>query len=61
LPVRKLGAKPGSLGSYAGETLRIPIVTFEMPGDASRLDAESLWAKYGNAFVAAVLYPDLAK
>lgn len=61
LPVRKLGAKPGSLGSYAGETLRIPIVTFEMPGDASRLSPELLWGKYGNALVAAILYPDLAK
>lgn len=61
LPVRKLGAKPGSLGSYAGETLGIPIVTFEMRSDAGRLDAESLWTKYGNALVASVLYPDIAK
>jgi protein MpaA len=61
LPVRKLGAKPGSLGSYAGETLSIPIITFELPRDASRAAPESVWAKYGNALVAAVLYSDLAK
>lgn len=61
LPVRKLGARPGSLGSYAGETLSIPIVTFELPGSAGRLTPESLWSKYGNALVALVLYPDLAK
>jgi len=61
LPIRKLGAKPGSLGSYAGETLGIPIVTFELPRDAGRAAPESVWAKYGNALVAAVLYPDLAK
>lgn len=61
LPVRKLGAKPGSLGSYAGETLGIPIVTFELPGSASRLNPEPLWERYGNALVATVLYPDIAK
>ena len=61
LPVRKLGAKPGSLSSYASETLRIPIITLELPRDAGRVAPESVWAKYGNALVAAVLYPDLAK
>ena len=61
LPVRKLGAKPGSLGSYAGKTLGIPTVTLELPRDASRLSPELLWGKYGNAMVAAILYPELAK
>jgi len=59
LPVHKLGARSGSLGSYAGETLRIPIITFEMPKDAGRLGTKSLWQRYGNALVAAVLYPNL--
>jgi len=61
LPIRKLGAKRGSLGSYAGETLGMPIVTLELPRDAGRLSPELLWGKYGNAMVAAILYPDLAK
>jgi len=30
LPVKKLGAMPGSYGSYAGLELNIPIITFEM-------------------------------
>lgn len=58
LPVKKVGAKPGSLGSYAGLTLGTPIITFEMlPGDSS-LSAEGLWQKYGRALLAAVVYPD---
>jgi len=61
LPVRKLGTRPGSLGSYAGEKLRIPIITFELSGDAASLDSKSLWTRYGNALIAAVLYPDIAK
>jgi protein MpaA len=57
LPVKKLGAKPGSLGSYAGETLGIPIITFEMLADDSDLDYESLWRKYGRALLAAITFP----
>ena len=58
LPVKKLGARPGSLGSYAGVTLGIPIVTFEMTQADSQLDAEALWQKYGRALIAAIVYPD---
>lgn len=61
LPVRRLGAQPGSLGSYAGLTLRIPIITLELPANAEQLDQESLWRRYGTALVAAVVYPDRAK
>jgi protein MpaA len=57
LPVQKLGAKPGSLGSYAGLTLAIPIITFELPSDADRLSQQALWERYGNALIAAVVYP----
>lgn len=56
LPVRRLGAKPGSLGSYAGLTLRIPIITLELPANAEQLDQESLWRRYGPALVAAITY-----
>ncbi len=58
LPVKKLGARPGSLGSYAGVTLGIPIITFEMLQADSQLDSETLWQKYGRALLAAILYPD---
>jgi protein MpaA len=58
LPVKKLGAKPGSLGSYAGLRLGIPTITLELPGRASRLNRQSLWQRYGAALVAAIVYPD---
>ncbi len=58
LPVRKLGAKPGSLGSYAGLALGIPIITFEMAPGADDLSTEALWRRYGPALVASVTYPD---
>ncbi|HUT31527.1 MAG TPA: M14 family zinc carboxypeptidase [Sedimentisphaerales bacterium] len=61
LPVDKLGANPGSLGSYAGLDLGIPIITFELPLHAHLLDSDSLWEKYGEAIVAAVVYPDRVK
>ncbi len=57
LPVNKLGAMPGSLGSYAGLTLRIPIITFEMQTPDSKLTAHALWRKYGKALLAAITYP----
>jgi len=57
LPVRKLGALPGSLGSYAGVDLRIPTITLELPGGVERLDPEDLWELYGTALVASIMYP----
>jgi protein MpaA len=56
LPMKKLGAKPGSLGSYAGVDLRIPIVTLELPGDATRMDPNEVWEKYGEAMLAVIRY-----
>jgi len=58
LPVKKLGAKPGSLGSYAGVDLGIPIITFEMRQNDSGLDSNTLWQRYGKALVAAIVYPE---
>lgn len=58
LPVKKIGARPGSLGSYAGVTLGIPIITFEMLLADSKLDSQTLWNRYGKSLVAAVVYPD---
>lgn len=56
LPVKKLGSRPGSLGSYAGVTLSIPTVTFELPGNAATQPDEFLWRFYGEALIQAVLY-----
>ena len=58
LPVKKLGARPGSLGSYAGVTKGIPIITFEMLAEDSGLGSEGLWRKYGRALLAAITFPN---
>jgi len=58
LPVKKVGARPGSLGSYAGVALGIPIITLEMLPDDSKLDSQTLWSLYGKALIAAVVFPD---
>ncbi|NLH44194.1 MAG: murein peptide amidase A [Planctomycetes bacterium] len=58
LPVRKIGARPGSLGSYTGETLGIATITLELPGEASKDSDQVLWDKYNKALLAAILYPE---
>jgi protein MpaA len=57
LPVKKLGGRPGSLGSYTGIEKGIPIITFELKREDSSLSDEQLWRQYGPATVAAVTYP----
>lgn len=52
LPVERLGGKPGSLGSYAGNTLGISIITLELPGAATRLSDTALWSRFGPAIEA---------
>ncbi len=52
LPVRKLGGRPGSLGSYVGVTLGRPIITLELPKDAEQRKPEELWDDYGPALIA---------
>lgn len=51
LPVRKLGARSGSLGSYAGLELAIPIITLELPSKAAGMEPEALWEAYGDALL----------
>ena len=58
LPVEKVGALPGSLGSYAGLTLGIPIITFEMREHDSILNTQLLWQRYGKALLAATTFPN---
>ncbi len=57
LPLKKLGAKPGSLGSYTGESLGIATITVELPAEASKQSEQALWDKYGRALLAAILFP----
>lgn len=52
LPVKKLGGRPGSLGSYVGVTLGRPIITLELPKDAEQREPQELWDDYGAALIA---------
>jgi len=58
LPIRKLGARNGSLGAYVGESLYIPIVTLELRRDDHRLSPAVLWQQYSKALLTAVVYPE---
>jgi protein MpaA len=57
LPVRRLGSRAGSLGSYAGEDLGIPIITLEFPRGAGNRPPEDLWKDYARPLLAAITYP----
>ena len=59
LPVHKLGAQPGSLGAYAGEVLGIPTVTVELTKEDSSLAPESLWSRYREMLISAVVFTPL--
>ena len=61
LPVKKLGTRPGSMGAFVGGDLGVPIITFELPRAADKDSEEQLWEKYGDALVAAVVWPDEVK
>ncbi|MBI1290869.1 DUF2817 domain-containing protein [bacterium] len=58
LPVERLGSRAGSLGSYAGEELGIPIITLEFPRGAGDRPPEELWRDYGRALLAAITFPN---
>ena len=58
LPINKLGSRPGSLGSYAGNTLGIPIITLELTKADKNADAETLWQRYGKMMIAGITYPN---
>ena len=57
LPVKRVGARPGSMGSYFGIDRGIPIITFELPRAAKDMGDTELWDRYGRATLAAVVYP----
>ncbi len=51
LRLRRLGSRPGSLGSYVGITRNTPIITLELPRSADRLTPQELWDAYGPAML----------
>lgn len=55
LSVKKLGGRPGSFGSFVGETLGKPIITLELP-KAAGMDADVLWRTYGESLIAALSF-----
>ncbi len=57
LNVRKLGARAGSLGAYAGESLGIPVITVELTDEDAGLGSRALWQRYGTMLVAGITYP----
>jgi len=60
LPARRLGPRPGSLGSWVGEDLRIPIITLELPRSAQRAGGPAMWAAYGPAMLDALGWAEAA-
>ena len=57
LEVQKLGSKSGSLGSYMGQQLHIPVITVEFPYGAGWLEPDVLWSRYGSMLIQAILFP----
>lgn len=47
LPVERVGSRPGSLGSWVGLELEVPIITVEFYKHDHRLGPEDLWDRYG--------------
>jgi len=56
LPIKKLGSLHGSLGSYVGLALETPIITVELPKEATDWSADRLWQSYGEMLLAAVRF-----
>jgi len=56
LPVKKLGGRPGSMGSWVGIDLGIPIVTVEFPRAADLVSEDELWRRYGPMLLVAVAF-----
>jgi len=57
LRVHRLGARPGSLGSWAGVDLGLPVITLELPRSADRLSGGERWEAYGPLLLEAIRHP----
>jgi len=53
LPVKQLGARSGSLGSWAGNERGIPTITLELPNGVEDLAINVLWDRYGKMLLTA--------
>ena len=58
LEVARMGARPGSLGSWAGVDLGLPVVTVELPRKADDQPPSRRWELYGDMLLVALRYPD---
>ncbi|MHC4187851.1 MAG: DUF2817 domain-containing protein [Planctomycetota bacterium] len=58
LPVEKLGARAGSLGSFTGVDLGIPTITLELNPYDHIFKETTLWRKYGDSLIQSIVYPD---
>lgn len=56
LNVNKLDAPAGSLGSWAGLELEIPVVILQLPGGVERHGTDQLWHRYGDLVLRAISY-----
>lgn len=61
MPVKKLGARAGSMGAYVGEELGIPIITVEFLRSADKLSDEEMWEKYRDMLLVSIVYPEALK
>ena len=58
LAVSRMGARPGSLGSWAGVDLGIPVVTVELPREADDQLPSRRWELYGEMLLVALRFPE---
>ncbi|MHC4131691.1 MAG: DUF2817 domain-containing protein [Planctomycetota bacterium] len=58
LPVEKLGARSGSLGSFTGVDLGVPTITLELNPYDHIYKQQTLWRKYGDSLIQSIVYPD---
>ncbi|WP_428386395.1 DUF2817 domain-containing protein [Mucisphaera sp.] len=58
LPVKKLGSRPGSLGSWLGVDRQIPTITMEFYKSDTDLSDDELWQRYGEMMLTAVVFPE---
>ncbi|MCC7168875.1 MAG: DUF2817 domain-containing protein, partial [Planctomycetes bacterium] len=54
LPVKRLGGRPGSLGSWGGLTLGIPVITLELRAGDDLESSGALFARYGDTLLSLV-------
>ena len=54
--IHRLGSRSGSMGSFVGKELNIPIITLEIPGYADERSPDWLWTRYGDVLHAFIVY-----